>query len=287
MAEEKNKTAEQETAEGATRQAPEADKPTDDAETTESKVETPEKEVKTPTEEEGRVSEADPAEDMSDIQRKAFQKQRQEIKALQQKVSEKKRVDDAFKAFKPPIPQGQMGVPQMPKAEDFMNQEGQIDMVGYQDAVQKHQQTQTFRIQENQRQAKFEMDQNLMKIKNPDLDPASDKYDPELEARIADRYGRQLLESMVSGQPEPSLEQIVSEVRKGSSVTQKEREKISKETLGKVSDKEQVASTAVTPSSGRAREVKMVSGFDELRDKTRHGDVDALAARIKAAGGGK
>jgi len=283
QAEENEPAAEEETVEDADRQASEgAEEPIKAPETTEPETETPEKEVKTPVEGEGELSEADLEAKMSPKQREAFQNQRREIKRLKREKEAQERGKSALDALQPPA-FGSIR-PQAPRVEQFMDVDGQIDLVGYQNAAQKYNESQAYRAQAGQSQIKFEMEQNILKMRHPEIDPSSDQFDSDLEARVADRYGRKLLESLTKGQSEPSLVEIAGEVLKSKGVTPKEKEKISQEALEKVAEKEQAASTAEAPSGAvRAQGAKMVSGFDELRQRTKLGDDDALAARISAA----
>ena len=281
----KNKAAEEATVEDAERQASEAEEePIESAETTEVEAETPEKDVKTPAEAEGELSEADLVGKMTSEQAKAFQAQRLEIKKLKEEKAKKERAGGAFDALKSPTRQV---MPEMPKIETFMDAEGRVDVVGYQGAIQRYQETQTYRVQAGQRELRQEMEESVMKMKDPRLDPDSSGYDQNFEARVADRWSRLALEALNKGQQEPTISQAYGEVVE-EGVSPKDKEQISKEALEKVSEKEQAASTAEVPSSTpRARETKMVSGFEELRQRTKEGDNEALMARIRAAEEGK
>ena len=281
-----NMPAEEITVEDAPRQASEADKPIETAETTEPEIVTPEKAEQTPIEGEEKQPEAELGVKMTPEQQKAFQRQRQEIKHLRDELATKERAKSAFEALKPPTVGPSMV--RMPRAEDFMDVEGRIDIAGYQGAVQQYNESQSFRAQARDNELRYEMEQNFLKMKHPNLDPTSDQFDPDLEARVGDRYGRILLEAITQGKPEPSLLDVVNEVLKSTGVTPKEKERISQEVLDKVSEKEQAASIAQAPSTApRARGTRMVSDFEELRQRTKEGDNEALAARIRAAEQGK
>ena len=273
--------AEDKTAEDADRQASETAEPTEAVESTKVESESPEKAVKTPEEAEGESPETD-KEKMTPEQAKAFQTQRQEIKRLREEMAKKEKAESAFKALRPSS--GQAGILEVPKVESFMDAEGRIDMVGYQDSVQKYQQTQAIRAQAEQRQLKQEMEENFLKMKDSRLDPDNKgEFDEVFEGRVADRWSRMALESLYQGKPEPSLQEAYNAVVK-EGVSPREKEQISKETLEQVSEKEQAASTAEAPSTApRAKGVKMVADFEELRYKTKLGDNDALAARIQKA----
>jgi len=277
---EKQPAAEEITAEETDRQVSEPEAPIETGETTEPEVESPEKAVKTPTEEEGEI----PAETekMSAEQREAFIKQRLEIKKLREQLAEKERAKSALDALKPPTP-GRVPS-QMPKAQDFLDAEGRIDLVNYQNAVQSWNETQVYRNQSAQSQIKFEMEEKILKMEQPSLNPESEDFDPDLEKRVADRYGRMCLESLTKGLPEPSLSKVAKEVLKETSVSPKEKERISKETLEQVATKEQAASTSTGVVSGRAREAGSNADLDELRRRSKEGDDKAIADRLAAIG---
>src|SRR4030042_3597915 len=138
-------------------------------------------------------------------------------------------------------------------------------------------------MQEGQRQLKQEVEESFLKMRDTRLDPNSDQYDGAFERRVADRWSRLALESLYQGKPEPTLKRAYDEIA-NEGISPKEREQISREALEKVSEKEQASSMSEGPSTTpRARESKLVSGFEELRQKTKEGDAEALMARIRGA----
>jgi len=276
----KEPAAEDKTVEDANRQASETAEPTEAVESTKAEAEAPEKEVKTPAEAEGESPKTDLKEKMSPKAAEAFQAQRLEIKRLKQEIANREKASSALEALRPKT--SRQGMPALPKLESFMNAEGAIDMARYQDAIQKYQQMQAIRSQVSQQELKQEMEENFLKMKDPRLDPDNKKeYDKAFEGRVADRWSRMALEALYQGKPEPSLRSAYQSVVK-EGVSSKEKEKISKEALERVSEKEQAASTAEAPSATpRAKGAKLVADFDELRHKTKLGDTDAIAARIR------
>jgi len=272
MAKAVKKPAAEKTVKDETRQASEADSPTEAAKTTQPVAEAPEKEVKTPVEEGERADLKDKPKDA-----KAFQEQRQEIKRLKEELAKKERSRAAFETLRP---QTQRVPLQMPKVEQFMDADGKIRISEYENARDQYQQTQTYRAESSRSQDKFEMEQSLTKIQNPEIDPESEKYDKELEARVADRYGRLLLESITHGKPEPSLLSVTAEIKKQ---YKPKESKVSQEAQKNASVKDQAASVSTAPSSGRARGYESESDLETLRHQSRMGGekgMDALASRI-------
>ncbi len=273
----KKKQSAEETVEEATRQAPETEEPIESVETTESEPETPEKAVKTPEEEEGEKPEVVPEEKDP----RAFQARRQaeEIRRLKEELARNKTRESAFDALTPRVPQT---VRQSPRAEQFMDTEGRIDILAFDEANRRWQETQAAIMQEGQREQSFKMEREFLKMKDPRLDEKNlETFDPKLEQRVADRYGRLAMEALYHGKPEPSLKQVYHDVLSEYGPTPKEKEKISQETLEKVSEKEQAASTSESPSTApRAKGMKSSSSFEDLRQKTKQGNDEALAERL-------
>lgn len=272
MAKAVKKPAAEETVADETRKPSEADSPTEAAETTQPVAEAPEKEVKTPVEEGERSDLKDKPRDA-----RAFQEQRQEIKRLKQELAKKERAKNAFEALRPQIQQ--RSPLEMPRVEQFMDTEGRIDVVKYENARDQHQQTQMYRSESARSQDKFEMEQTLTRIKHPEIDPDSESYSKDLEVRVADRYGRLLLESMGTGKPEPSLLKVTEDVKRQFGSTKKE----TSQKAENASIKDQAASVSTAPSSGRARGYEAKSDLETLREETKAGGekgLDALAERM-------
>lgn len=277
MAVKKNDPAEEETVEEADRPVSETVSPEETVETPESEAEAPEKAVKTPAEEE-----AEPKTEPEEEDPRAFQARRhaEEIKRLREELAQAKKRESAIEALSPRAPRQVLS--QMPKVEQFADAEGRIDVVAYDNAIRQWTEGQAVQVREGQREQAFHMEKEFLKMKDPRLDDANkEAFDEKLEARVADRYSRLALESLYTGRAEPTLKQAYNEVLKEYGPTPKEKEKISQEALEKVSEKEQAASTSESPSTApRAKGARMVSGFEELRKKTKEGDDEALAARL-------
>ena len=273
----KQPTVEENTIEEVDRQTSESEQPIGTDETITTEVESPEKAVITPTEEESD-NQAE-SEKMPQEQREAFIKQRLEIKELKKRLSEKESIS-ALETLKPPTA-GRV-ISQMPKAEQFLDVEGRIDLPAYQNAMGAWSESKSYREQTERDQIKFEMEQKFLKLKEPRLDPESMDFDQDLEKRVADRYGRKLLESFTKGLPEPSLAQTAKEILGETMVSPKEKQRISKEVQDAIANKAQAASTSTGVVSGRARQGIVSEELEELRQQTKEGDLDAMVKRMRA-----
>jgi len=260
----KDQPVEETTIEGTDRQVPEAEKPIESAETIETETVTPEKAVETPVEETTEISE-------TEKQKQALIQQRLEIKRLKEELA-KKGASSSINELRPPTV-GQ--IPKMPRPEEFLDTEGRIDMVRFNHASQRWSESQAYQVKASNDDTKFQVMETLVKSKDPRLDEKSEKFDPVFEKRVADRYARLLLESYTKGTPEPSLMDVHGEVNK-------EFQSKAKESPEKVAAKEQAASISTSPSSNRAKALAGSEDLDDLRMKTRKGDIDALVTRLQA-----
>ena len=270
----------EQTAEEGVRQPSEAEAPTAPEKPSKTETEPAEKPVKTPEEDEDEVP-ADVLEAMTEKQREAFQRQRQEIKALRQEAAKRKAGKSALDALSPK-PFGQ-GMPNKPNAREYLNEDGTFDVVGYENAINQYQSQQNARLTAQTSNIRYETDRKLLSVRDQRFDPHSEGYDEALEKRVADRYGRLLMETLYQGKPEPSLLDVAAEVVRESGPTDKERQAISKETLERVSQKGQAASSAEAPNSSKRSQASLRdSEIETLSAQSKRGNLNALTELISA-----
>jgi hypothetical protein len=238
-------------------------------------IEEPTTEVQTEVKEsfdQGSVIEesVDVPEDVEE-QRRAFQEQRQEIKRLKSEIQNRTKGESAFSAFKqqtPPV--GQVNAVNIQDFQDPIT--GETNWQAYNQqvntALNQVRQSATY---EAQQAVKEEIDEQNARTKHPEL-----FSDPEVEQEIADRW----IASKLRGE-NPSITDIADRVSKRFGKTISKAEKIGAEKiLNEVSEKEQASLTVSGQTSQPAQQAASAEQLEEMSTRTRHGDDDAIAARI-------
>ena len=191
---------------------------------------------------------ADDTKDMSDEQRKAFQRQRQEIKALKEKLEEKGEADKS------------------PALEDVPSLAAEESVTG-EDATAK--------ALKAAQEAKIQAQLGKVYQKFPTLDPEDDGYDKTFERLVAANY---LLEQRQGGNR--SLVQVAQEV---SSIMEKKEKEIAKEEKKKVETEISEREQASLEAAGTSRESEAVTAEhkEELRRATRQGGERGTIATME------
>lgn len=193
-------------------------------------------------------------------QRKAFQEMRQEIKRLKEEKTVREKSESVFDQFKP-----QAQTPDVSQFADPIT--GNVDWNAYQQAD-----SQRVRA-EAQQAARDEVDEYRAREKHPEL-----FNDPEVEKEIAAQWFFEKYQGQRT-----SITEIADRVAKRYSKAVTKAEKIGADkALDEVSEKEKAAMEATSQTSEPARQATASADLDSLREQSRFGDEDAIAARLKS-----
>lgn len=214
-------------------------------------TETEQTPVEEPTEEEQPVEETASDEESApegynEEQAKAFQKQRQEIKRLQEELAARDNTESALTQLSK-TPPGAM-----------------------QDPVTQ------------QRIMQFELEKTKTLMRYPELDPDSDQYDRELEKEFAKEWAFSQLVGTGKGLLDAAKLVTTKKDRKLNKAVKSATEKTAQEVKESITLKERSSAAAPTKPGG-ARTTS--SDLESLRVQTRLGSKDAFAARLAKAEG--
>lgn len=229
-----------------------------------------------PTQEETQTEEGLP-EGTKERTRKRFEQLNEKLKE-----SQKRSVFDEFRVAQPQAPTQQ---PVNPK--NFVNENGEVDINGLNQAINQAQQAGQMSYQQTQfiMQQVQEIDRRIQEretySKHQALDPKNEGYDVDFRDLVADRMARY----WATGINKPLVE-VADEVSRVYAKQQKET-KVAKEAVEKYKETQErrQAEGPVEKGKGVARDETPV---DELRQRMREGSgeerVSALAERLKRAG---
>lgn len=170
----------------------------------------------------------------------------------------------------------------------FVDDDGNVDIAGLNQALQdanRNAETAVSRAEQiaNERIARFEESQQVKEAhaKFPELDPYSDKFDPNFYEQVSDK----LLVNMVKGASQKTLLEVASELR-GSVAKPQEPvnlDKVKEEAVSSYKDSQ--AKRQQGPiESGHGAPRNTSATLDELRERTRRGDPNAISERLRAVG---
>jgi hypothetical protein len=190
---------------------------------------------------------------------------------------------------KPPMPGGDFNLLNQQQVDDiatgFIDQEGNVDINGLNRALaqanQYAQQAQQQAQQANERLLKFEETQQVREAhaEHPVLDPTNKDFDPKFFDLVRDR----MLRNMYEGKNQ-SLAQAANDVKQSYQPSAAVNlEKVKEEAIAQY--KETQTNRIQGPvESGNGQQRTSALSLDELRERTRQGDDEALFARLRNVG---
>ena len=221
-------------------------------------------------------------EGTSDKAQERFRQLSGRVKELETEIAERKRTESVFESLRPqqpataPIPSGMSQQQYSQIQRQFVDEYGNFNATGFTNYMKQWEGTMQVQAQRSTQQVREAIDEEKAKAKYPSMDPDSDQYDRPFEEAVAKEWLYQMVQDPASA----SVVKAANKVKKDWSKTEKEEEARQEEGLKKeVASKEQASAEAVGRSDQRTRVSN--AQYQELVQKSRLGDEDALAERLR------
>lgn len=223
--------------------------------------------------------------DAKEKTKERFDKLRNRLNETEEKL-ERKSVFDEFKLENPNLPQ----VPQGVDLNQFVQEDGTVDITGMNNAVNQAIQTGQMGYQQAQRAQEYmqKMDQRIQEAEayqaHENLNPNADTFDEEFRDLVADRLVRNYIQTQKTGAEPMTLREAADQVSKVYRTTTPKKEV--KEAVEKYKQSREARDQGPISQGRGAPEEE--ADIEKLRDISRRGSREdqqaAMIARLKKAG---
>lgn len=257
--------------------------------------------VEEPQDNSGGIEETDQADKVNPRTEQRIQELLEENKRLKTQQAKEKYGSSVYDSLRPQQTQGQQpqGMSEDPFTnlnqqqvdsitQRFVDEDGNVDIAGLNRALSdanRRADEAVSRAEQiaNERIARFEESQQVKEAHSqfPELDPMSDKFDPNFYERVSDA----LLVNMVKGASQKTLLEVAKELKGSNTPTQEpvNLDKVKQEAVN--SYKQAQGKRQQGPiESGHGAPRNTSATLDELRERTRRGDPQAIRERLVATG---